>query len=168
MTWIAVGTTAVTVGTSVYQGQQAKKKEAAMRGKMDSLEKPEYKIPQEIKDNLTSAEALSLEGLPAEQKKEYIQNVERSQVASMEASSDRQGGLLNVQNAIQQSNNAYNQLVSKDAAAREGNRDKLSSARTDMANAKLQKQGAEKADYQQELLGIQGDIGAAIQQQNFH
>jgi len=35
-----------------------------------------------------------------------------------------------------------------------------------MANAKLQKQASEKGDYQQELAGIQGDIGAAQQTQN--
>src|SRR3990167_8170745 len=41
--------------------------------------RPEYEIPEEVKQNLTQAEAMSFEGLPAEQKRQYIENLERQQ-----------------------------------------------------------------------------------------
>jgi hypothetical protein len=166
MTWVAAGMGGVALATSVYKGYQGNKREKEAKDKLSRLQKPEYVIPQEIKDNLTEAEARSLEGLPASQKKEYIQNLERSQTAAMQESGNRKGGLIGVQNAIQTSNNAYNELVSKDAVARENNRNKVAGARTDLANEKLRKQASEKLDYQNELSSIQGDLGASIQQQN--
>ena len=166
MSWIAAGTATVAVGTSIYKHQKAKSKEKKERARLAAIKRPEYKIPQEIKDNLTQAEVQSLEGLPAAQKKEYIQNIERSQVAQQEASADRQGGLIGMQNAIRTSNDAYNSLVSRDAAEREGNRSRVYGARADLANAKLAKLANEERAYQQELAGVQGNLGASIQQQN--
>ena len=55
----------------------------------NSMDRPNYEIPQEILDSLTDAQIQALRGMPAEQKQQYVDNVMRSQQASLDAMGDR-------------------------------------------------------------------------------
>jgi len=164
---IGAGTSLAVAGVGMYNANKSKKQ--AERD-LQNLKQPEYIIPQELKDNLSDAENRTLEGLPSEQKQEFVKNLDRNSVANLKASSERKGGLMGLQAQTSAANDAYTNLVSMDAAAMQ--RDKqlkkseINNARILMANAKNTSQGLDRANYQAELAGIQGDYQAAGQNQN--
>lgn len=151
----------------MYQGNKQKKAgEAALK----NAQKPTYTIPQELLDNLSDAEKMQVEGLPAEQKKEFVQNIERSQQAAMKASADRKGGLLGLQSSMNQEANAYSNLVSMDASARKqselNKQAAIQGARGDIAGAKNMAYGEQKDFYNQQVESAQANIGAGMQNIN--
>lgn len=164
---IGAGTSLAIAGVGMYQANKSKKE---AKKALDALKQPEYIIPQELKDNLSDAENRTLEGLPAEQKQEFVKNLDRNSVANLKASSDRKGGLMGLQAQTSAANDAYTNLVSMDAAAiqkdKQLKKTEVNNARITMANAKDKSQGIDQANYQAELTGIQGDLQAAKQNQN--
>lgn len=155
----------ISAATGVYQmwkgGQQKNEGELAQR----KLIKPTYVIPEEIKRNLTESEARALEGLPTEQKKEYVKNLERQQQQTLAAQAERKGGLLGIQQSAQMATDAYTNLVSMDAAARMANQDKLQQSRLNMAAAKEKELAFKEGRYQQGLQSAQAMQGAGMQNQ---
>ncbi len=99
-------------------------------------QRPNYEIPDEIKQNLSQAQNMALEGLPAEQKQQYLQNIQRSQNFGLGAQSDRKGGLAGLGSIVQSGNDASMNLLSADAQARRQNQGALMNARTAMAGYK--------------------------------
>jgi len=69
--------------------------------------RPEYEIPQEIRDNLTDAEIQAMEGLPAAQKNVLMQNIQRSTQSGMGALDDRKAGLSGLAKLQQNELDAY-------------------------------------------------------------
>src|ERR1022692_1272443 len=70
----AAGGAAVGLSTSIYgmyQQKQAKKL-------MADNPKPTYTIPPEIQANLSQGQQQAMEGLPDEQKQQYVNNLQRS------------------------------------------------------------------------------------------
>lgn len=98
--------------------------------------RPSYEIPNEIKQNLTQAQMMALEGLPAEQKKQYVDNIQRSQNFTLGAMDDRKAGLTGLSSLMQNSNDAYRNLLSMDAQAKQANQQQLMGQRGIMANYK--------------------------------
>jgi hypothetical protein len=116
---------ALSAGLGIYQyekGLQDQKSNA----------RPEYQIPDEIKQNLSQAEMMALEGLPAEQKQQYIQNLQRSANFGLRNISSRKGGLAGLSGVVQSQNDAYGNLLSADAQARRENQ-KLAMQRGDIS-----------------------------------
>ena len=146
----------------MYQGNKQKKKGEA---DMKNLVKPEYQIPEELKRNLKESELRALEGLPTEQKMEYIKNLERSQQTALQSQAERKGGLLGIQQSAQQATDAFTNLTSIDAQARAENQQQLQMNRNVMAQAKDRQFGFKEDRYQQGLQSAQAMIGAG--QQNF-
>jgi len=163
----AAAIAAVGLGVGMYkmhQGNQQKKK-AKREERRLKANKPEYVIPEEIKRNLRESELRALEGLPTEQKKEYIRNLEKSQQGVLQSQAERKGGLLGIQSATQQANDAFTNLVSMDAAARQANQQVLQQNRLMMAAAKDKQFGFKEGRYQQELQSVQAMYGAGMQNQ---
>jgi hypothetical protein len=163
---IAAGIGAAISAYGAYQGHKQKKEgEKALSG----LTAPTYEIPQEIYDNLSDAERMDVEGLPAAQKKAFVQNIDRSQQQALKSQADRKGGLLGIQQSMQNETDAFSNLTSMDAAAyQQSKMNKQSSverARLGLAQAKDKKFGIQKGDYEADLASAQGMIGAG--QQNF-
>lgn len=151
-------------GFKAYQGyKQRKAGEKAMAG----LVQPEYKIPDELYANLSDAEKKQVEGLPAEQKAEFVKNIERSRQSSLKASADRKGGLLGIQESARNETDSYNNLVQMDASARKQSQLEkeaaIRSARGDLANAKNMEYGIREGQYDQQLNAAQSNIGAGMQ-----
>jgi hypothetical protein len=152
--------TAATAGYKMYQGHKQKKAgEEAMKG----IVKPQYQIPEEVKQNLKESELRALEGLPAAQKAEYVQNIERNQEKALQSSADRKGGLIGLQQASQGATDAFTRLTSMDAEARAENQQNLQQNRMIMAQEKAKQYDEKKDYYQQDLASAQGMIGAGSQ-----
>ena len=166
MSWIASGTAAVSLGTQGYQMYKASQQEKEGRKAMNRLIEPTYEIPQEVYDQISTDEARALEGLPTEQKREYVRNLERSQQQALKTSADRRGGLINAQNLANQQVDAYSNLMTKDALARQQNQANLKQSKQALAQQKLAKKQFEENRYQAGLESAQAMMGAGIQGQD--
>lgn len=147
----------IQAGTGIYQ---------LIRGNQlaNSMERPNYSIPQEVLDNLTDAEIQALRGLPAEQRQQYLDNVMRSQQASLGAMDDRKGGLAGLAGVQQQSNDAYRNLLTMDAQARMDAEQRLQGVRTQVADAKDKEwQLNELNPYMETMQAAEGMRGAGLQ-----
>lgn len=153
----------ISLGMGAYKAYQGSKQEQEGRDAMKRIVTPEYQIPDEIKQNLKESELRALEGMPSAQKKDYIQNIERSQQQQLQASADRKGGLLGIQSSAQQATDAFTNLVSMDAQARAENQQKLQQNRLIMAQEKQKQFDIKEGRYQQSLASAQGMIGAGMQ-----
>lgn len=131
---------------------------------LSKLKRPEYGIPEEISRNLSEAERQALEGLPAEQKLQYVQNIERGMQSGLKNLSSRKGGTAGVADLVRSQNDAFTNLVSMDAAARQQNRMFANQARGEMAAYKDKAFAINKMDpYQQKLEAGQANVGSGLQ-----
>lgn len=160
-----IASAGISAGMGAYQMYQGSQQEKAGKNAMKGLVQPTYQIPEELKKNLTESELRALEGLPTEQKMEYVKNIERSQQAALQSSADRKGGLLGIQQATNQATDAYTNLVSMDAAQRAANQAMVQQNRNAIAQAKDKQFDVKEGRYQQGLQSAQAMIGAG--QQNF-
>jgi hypothetical protein len=161
---IAAGIGAASSAFGAYQGYKQKKEgEKALAG----LTAPTYEIPEEIKQNLSDAEAMEVEGLTASEKKAFVQNIERSQQSALKAQADRKGGLLGIQGSMQAESDAYSNLTSMDASARKQSelekQARVSQARQAMASAKDRELAFREGRYQEDLASGQAMVGAGQQ-----
>lgn len=130
----------------------------------EGLVRPEYEIPQEVQQNLTQAQLMALEGLPAEQKRQYIQNIQRSMTSNLAALTGRKAGLVGVSGLAQTEADAYGNLLGMDAQARQANQQQLMQQRALMGDQKaLQWQINQMQPYLQSYGEAQGLIGAGTQ-----
>ena len=130
-------------------------------------ERPAYQIPEEIKQNLTQAQQAALIGLPEEQVRQYVENIQRSQGANLAALTERKAGLIGVGNVAQAQTDAYKQLLGMDATARINNQQKLMEQRALMGDQKaIQWQINQMQPYLQKYGEAQGMIGAGLQNIN--
>lgn len=98
--------------------------------------RPEYQVPSEIMANLSQAQRMALEGLPASVKEEYIKNLQRQQSFSLDQMSSRKAGLTGLSAIMQQGTDAYGNLMSQDAMAKQQNLQNLMNVRSQVAGYK--------------------------------
>lgn len=88
----------------------------------DQNHRPDYNIPPEIAQNLSESQKYAaqtaLQGLPEEQKQQYLSNLQRSTSYGLQQSASRRGGLTGVAVANEQQNQGYGNLLAQDAGAR--------------------------------------------------
>lgn len=161
-TGVGAGISALSGGVKMFKG---KKQEEAGKKARAGLIKPQYQIPEEIKQNLKESELRALEGLPTAQKAQYVKDIERGQERALQAQADRKGGLMGIQAATQQATDAFTSLTSMDAQARAANQQQLQQNRMIMAQEKGKQYAERRDDYQQDLDSANAMIGAG--QQNF-
>lgn len=121
-------TLAAQAGTGIYQMYKG----AKQAQQAEDMYK-DYTIPQEIYDTLSSAEIQALEGLPAAQKAQYIQNINRSTQSGLNALKDRKSSLSGVEGIYRNEQDAYGNLLAQDAMARQQNQANLQGVRNNMA-----------------------------------
>lgn len=125
-TWASVAVAGIQTGYGVSQmikGKQLAKNNA----------RPEYQIPKEISDKLSAAQMRAMNGLPAAAKQQYINNIQRSSQFGLNALSDRKAGLAGLSSLVQNQNDAYGDLMSKDASAMAANQDRLGQVQSEAA-----------------------------------
>jgi len=121
--------------TAIGYWQYAKGKK--QQEKLDAEGRPQYEIPEEFKQNLSQAQLQALEGMPAEQKQQYIENVQRATQSGLGATSTRKGGLSGIGTLYQQETDAYRQLLSMDSQARQQNQQQVMQARSVVGEQQL-------------------------------
>lgn len=99
------------LGASEYAiNENAYNKQAANR--------PQYQIPAEVQQGLSYAENNALEGLPEEQKQQFVSNLQRGASYSLGQTQSRKGGLQGIAALNENQNTSYGGLMASDAAAR--------------------------------------------------
>lgn len=132
--------------------------------KLKDLNRPSYVIPEEIKKNLTESELMAYEGLPAEQKQQFLQNVARSQQGALRSLGTRKAGLAGIPSLLQSQNDAFTNLVSMDAAQRQQNKMLAQQNRQVMASYKDKAFDINQMQpYQEKSAEAQALIGSGIQ-----
>jgi len=148
---------AVQTGMGIYQtfkGNQLR----------NSMDRPTYEIPQEILDSLTDAQIQALRGMPAEQKQQYLDNVMRSQQASLDAMGDRKAGLAGLAGVQQTALDAYRNMLSMDAQQRQANEQALQNTRGVVAGFRDKAFDYNQAQpYDQTMAAAEGMTGAGMQ-----
>lgn len=160
---MAVGAAIAGVGALVQTGfglsQYFKGKKAA-----ENLVRPEYQIPPEVAQNLSAAEMAALEGLPAQQKQEFVENIQRGGQQAMASLTDRGLAVAGASGIFQQQTDQYRSLLGADVAARQQAQGNLAEARLTSASfAEKQQQINEFQPYQQDYLSAQAQMGAGMQ-----
>lgn len=122
--WVAG---AATTAYGLHQYYKARKMEKDNK-------RPEYQIPQEVAQNLTQAQMDALEGLPAAQAQQFIQNIQRGSAFGMSQLGSRKAGLAGLATLNQQQQDAYGNLLSMDAQAVRQNKANLMNQRQVMAD----------------------------------
>ncbi len=131
--WGALGGAALGAGLSLFQYNKNKKQIAS-----DAANRPQYQIPDEIKQNLSDAQQQALQGLPEEQKQQYISNLQRGTAQGLSQLGSRKAGLAGVATLNEQQNEGYGNLLSADSQARQQGQQRLMGARQTMADYKDQ------------------------------
>lgn len=157
---IAAGISAVGGGLQAYQGwKQAK----AGREAENQLVKPEFEIPTEIVKNMSLAEKRAYQGLTDEQKRQFLENQQRTSQAALRSSSDRRGGLGMISQIQAQENLSNRQLLQADMSAQEANIQKAMEARSVMAAYKDKRFEHQYNEYVSDLDYARAQIGAGKQ-----
>lgn len=126
---IKAGAGAIKGGIGMYQRMKAKRA-------LENMERPVYEIPEEIKANLTQSQMMSIEGLPAEQKKQYVENLQRATEAGigfLGQGGDRTRGASDL---MQQQIEGYRNLLGMDEQAKINNVQSYMDHRDTMAGFK--------------------------------
>lgn len=127
MTWVAaaVASASLTAGGIQY-----------FKGKADQKKnkRPAYEIPDEVKQNMSLAQQMAVQGLPEEQKQQYIDNIQRSTATSLRNLGSRNAGLAGVAQVQQQQNQGYQNLFAMDSQARQANQKGLFDQNQNLAN----------------------------------
>jgi len=154
---LALAPAAIKLGTGIYQAIKGNK----LR---NSTSRPTYEIPQEILDSLTDAQVQALRGMPAEQKQQYVDNVMRSQQASLDAMGDRKGGLAGLAGVQQTAIDAYRNMLSMDAQQRQINEQNLQRTRGVVAGFKDKEFDYNQAQpYDQTMAAAEAMTGSGMQ-----
>jgi len=165
-TMIAPGIgTAIGAGVGALAGLGVGLSQYAKGKKLESeTVRPEYEIPQEVFQNLNQAQQMALQGLPAEQKAQYIQNLQQSGQFALSQMGSRKAGLAGVSQLHQQQQSGYQNLLTQDAAARQQNQMGLMQQRQNVAGFRDQAfQFNQVNPYYEDVAKAQGLMGSGIQ-----
>lgn len=132
--------------------------------KQKKNKRPNYEIPPEIQANLDQAETAALQGLPEEQKQQYLNSLKRQQTFSLAQANSRKAGLTGLAALNQQGNDAYANMLSMDAQTRMANQDKVYGMRQTLADYKDQAFQLNKSNpYYEQTAENNALIGAGMQ-----
>lgn len=131
---------------------------------LKGIKRPTYEIPSEIAKNLSISERMALEGLPEEQRKQYIDNLNRQTGSVLSGFTSRKAGLTGLTNLTQTQSDAFRNLMVEDAAAKQQNQLAAMQQRNIMASYRDKAFEYNKAQpYEQKLAEGQALQGAGLQ-----
>ncbi len=126
--------------------------------------RPTYEIPDEIKQNLSSAQLRVLQGIPAAQQQLFIQNLQRGTSFNLREAGTRKAGIAGLAALNENQNQAYLGLTAANQAAQQQNEAALTAARSQMAEYKDQKfQVNDLNKYYEDEAKAQAQQGALLQ-----
>lgn len=133
MTWVAAG---VASGAATMAGVQYIKGKRDQ--KRDEQNRPKYEIPTEVSQNLDLAKHQALQGLPEEQKQQYLDNLNKSAGYSLNNMTSLKSGLVGLGQVNEQMNQGYQNMLGMDSQARQNNLNQVYAQNQNMANYKDQ------------------------------
>lgn len=96
--------------------------------------RPTYTIPKEIDQNLSDAQRMAIQGMPEQQRQNYINDLQRNAQQSLNQMGSRQAGLAGLGVLNQNQNDAYAKLLGMDAQQRMANMQQLQQVRSQTAD----------------------------------
>lgn len=159
--WIAPAIQAAGgLGQMAFGASQSRKAER----RLAELERPEFEIPEEILQNLSVAERMALEGLPAEQRQMFVEDIQRTIQTGGQQLQERGLGVAGVTGLVQEQTDAFRQLLGMDVAARREGQAAAAQARSSVAAFKEKQFDInELQPYLQEALRSEALQGTGIQ-----
>lgn len=149
---------AAQIGMGAYQTSQGKKqREEAERNK------PDYQIPDDIYANMSAAERLAYEGMPAAQKANFNKAIQRSQATMLSRSGELQQGLAGLAASTQAASDAAGNLAVEDARMRREGEKLLMAQRGVMAQYKDKAFNIKQSDYMYDRDAAEAMKGAGQQ-----
>lgn len=136
------------------QGQQLAKQ----------AKRPTYEIPMELKNKLTSAQMAALEGMSEQERKQYLDNLQRVANFQMSEMGSRKAGLVGAAELGQTQADALTKLAVESENMRRENQRYLGSVQSEMAGEKQKEFELNKlAPYQSQVAAAEAMKGAGIQ-----
>ena len=143
----------------VFGAIQTKKAKKALEG----LERPEYEIPEEILENLSAAERMALEGLPARERQIFLEDIQRAISTGGAQLTERGLGVAGVTGLVQEQTDALRGLLQMDVAARKEGQAAVATAKGSLASFKEKEfQINQLEPYLQEKLKWEAERGAGM------
>lgn len=151
---------ALGIGQMAFGAIQSSKAKKALA----NLERPEYEIPEEILQNLSAAERMALEGLPAQERQLFLEDIQQAIATGGAQLTDRGLGVAGVTGLVQQQTDALRGLLQMDVSARREGQAAVATARGSLASFKEKQFQVNQLDpFLQESLRLQALQGAGIQ-----
>ena len=148
------------IGQMAFGASQSQK----AKGQLEDLERPEFEIPEEILQNLSQAERMALEGLPAQERQLFVEDIQRTIQTGGAQLQERGLGVAGVTGLVQQQTDAFRQLLQMDVAAKREGQAGLAQARGSVAAFKEKQFQLNQLDpFLQESLKLEALQGAGIQ-----
>ena len=148
------------IGQMAFGASQSRK----AKEQLENLERPELKIPDEILENLSIAEKIALEGLPEQERKLFVEDIQRAMQSGGALLQERGLGVAGVTGLVQQQTDALRGLLQMDVAAKREGQAAAAAARGSLAAFKQQQFQVNELDpFLQESLRLQALQGAGIQ-----
>ena len=150
----------VGIGEMAYGAHQKSKAKSLLA----DLERPTYEIPEEILQNVSVAERIALEGLPEQERRNFVENIQRSTQAGGELLQERGLGVAGVAALGQNEADAYKMLLGADVAAKREGQGAAAQARSSLASFREREfQINQFEPYMQSYLEGQALLGAGEQ-----
>ena len=150
----------VGMGQMAFGAVQTQKAKKALA----KLERPEYEIPEEILQNLSIAERMALEGLPAQERQLFVEDIQRSIQTGGALLQERGLGVAGVTGLVQEQTDAFRGLLQMDVAARKEGQAAAATARGSLAGFKEREfQINQLEPYLQESLRLEAERAAGLQ-----
>lgn len=126
--------------------------------------RPTFDIPQELKNKLTTAQMMALEGMSEQERKQYIDNLQRVANFQMTEMGSRKAGLVGAAELGQTQADALTNLATQSEQLRRQNQMYLGQVQSEMAGEKQKEFEINKfAPYQSQVTAAQAMQGSGIQ-----
>mgnify|MGYP003346077120 FL=1 len=158
--------TAAIIGASIGGAQTAFGAYQYLQGRQmaKKAKRPEMDIPREISDKLSTAQMMALEGMSAQERSQYIDNLQRVANFQMSEMGTRKAGLVGAAELGQTQADAVRNLAVESEKMRRENQRYLGATQSEMAGWKQQQFQANKMQpYMAQVTAAQAMQGAGLQ-----
>lgn len=126
--------------------------------------RPTYDIPMELRNKMSSAQIAALEGMSAQEREQYLANLQRVANFQMQAMADRKAGLVGAAELGQTQADALMNLATTSEQMRRENQRYLGQVQSEMAGEKQKQWEMNKyMPYQSQVTAAQAMQGAGLQ-----
>ena len=126
--------------------------------------RPTYDIPQELQNKMTTAQMMALEGMSEQERKQYLDNLQRVANFQMSEMGTRKAGLVGAAELGQTQADAVKNLAVESEKMRQENKRYLGQVQSEMAGQKAQQwQLNELQPYQSQIEAANAMQGSGIQ-----